>query len=238
MTRITLMFLLLIGGTSFVSAQGIVSGLVKDNITGEPLIGVNITYAPGKGVVTDIEGRYELSLEAGSYELNFSYVGYVTKKQSLTLANGEKKSLNVGLLSITLDEVSIVADIARDRETPIAFSTVSPKQIQEELGAKDIPMVLNSTPGIYATQAGGGDGDSRVNIRGFNQQNIAVMIDGIPVNDMQNRLVYWSNWFGLDMITGNIQVQRGLSASKLALPSVGGTINILKIGRASCRERV
>src|SRR5690554_2151748 len=230
MTRITLMFLLLLGGTSFVSAQGIVSGLVKDNITGEPLIGVNITYAPGKGVVTDIEGRYELSLDAGTYELSFSYVGYVTKAQSLTLAPGEKKTLNVGLLSITLDEVSIVADIARDRETPIAFSTVSPKQIQEELGAKDIPMVLNSTPGIYATQGGGGDGDSRVNIRGFNQQNIAVMIDGIPVNDMQNRLVYWSNWFGLDMITGNIQVQRGLSASKLALPSVGGTINILTTG--------
>ena len=224
------MFLLLLGGTSFVSAQGIVTGLVKDNITGEPLIGVNITYAPGKGVVTDIEGRYELSVDAGTYELNFSYVGYVTKKQNLTLANGDKKTLNVGLLSITLDEVSIVADIARDRETPIAFSTVSPKQIQEELGAKDIPMVLNSTPGIYATQSGGGDGDSRVNIRGFNQQNIAVMIDGIPVNDMQNRLVYWSNWFGLDIITGNIQVQRGLSASKLALPSVGGTINILTTG--------
>ena len=224
------MFLLILGGTSFVSAQGVVSGLVKDNITGEALIGVNITYAPGKGVVTDIEGIYELTLEPGVYELNFSYVGYVTKKQSVTIVNGDKKILNVGLLSITLDEVSIVADIARDRETPIAFSTVTPKQIQEELGGKDIPMILNSTPGIYATQQGGGDGDARVNIRGFNQQNIAVMIDGIPVNDMQNRLVYWSNWFGLDMITGNIQVQRGLSASKLALPSIGGTINILTTG--------
>ena len=44
---------------------------------------------------------------------------------------------------------------------------------------------------------------------------------------MENGKVYWSNWFGLDGLTKNIQVQRGLGASKLALPSVGGTINIL-----------
>lgn len=231
MIRVLTMFLLLMGGTSFVYAQTTVSGLVKDDITNEPLIGVNIVYAPGKGTVTDIQGRYELSLPAGSYEISFSYVGYITKTMNVSVTPDEaRRTLNVSLLSVTLDEVSIVADVARDRETPIAFSTVSPKQIQEELGAKDIPMVLNSTPGIYATQGGGGDGDSRINIRGFNQQNIAVMIDGIPVNDMQNRLVYWSNWFGLDMITGSIQVQRGLSASKLALPSVGGTLNILTTG--------
>ena len=56
------------------------------------------------------------------------------------------------------------------------------------------------------------------------------MIDGIPMNDMENGLVYWSNWFGLDAMTRTIQVQRGLGASKLALPSVGGTINIMTKG--------
>ena len=41
------------------------------------------------------------------------------------------------------------------------------------------------------------------------------MIDGIPVNDMENGWVYWSNWSGLDaFVTSNIQVQRGLGASK------------------------
>jgi outer membrane cobalamin receptor len=91
-------------------------------------------------------------------------------------------------------------------------------------------MILNSTPGVYATQSGGGDGDARITIRGFNQRNVAVMIDGIPVNDMENGWVYWSNWFGLDAVTSNIQVQRGLGASKIAIPSVGGTMNILTKG--------
>ena len=51
------------------------------------------------------------------------------------------------------------------------------KKINEELASQDIPMVLNSTPGVYATQTGGGDGDARITIRGFNQRNVAVMID-------------------------------------------------------------
>ena len=96
-----------------------------------------------------------------------------------------------------------------------------------------MPTLLNSTPGVYTTQQGGGDGDVRINIRGFSQRNVAVMIDGIPMNDMENGWVYWSNWFGLDVITSSMQVQRGLGASKLALPSVGGTINIITKGVGS-----
>ena len=77
------------------------------------------------------------------------------------------------------------------------------------------------------TKAGGGFGDSRINIRGFNQNNIAVLINGVPVNDMENASVYWSNWAGLSDVTSAMQVQRGLGSSKLAISSVGGTINVL-----------
>jgi len=63
-----------------------------------------------------------------------------------------------------------------------------------------------------------------------------VMIDGIPVNDMENGWVYWSNWFGLDLVTQRIQVQRGLGASKLALPSIGGTMNIITAGIQQKRQ--
>ena len=97
-------------------------------------------------------------------------------------------------------------------------------------------MLLNSTPGAYATESGGGSGDSRVNIRGFDQRNIAVMVDGVPVNDMENGQVYWSNWDGLGDITRTMQVQRGLGASKLAIASVGGTMNIITKGIDSKKE--
>ena len=120
-----------------------------------------------------------------------------------------------------------VADIAKDRKTPVAVSTIKEAQIVERLGNQEFPEILNTTPSVYATKAGGGFGDSKLNIRGFSQNNIAVMVNGMPVNDMENGAVYWSNWAGLSDVTSAMQVQRGLGSSKLAIASVGGTVNIL-----------
>jgi len=99
--------------------------------------------------------------------------------------------------------------------------------MEVRLGSQDIPMILNTTPSVYATQQGGGAGDARINVRGFNQRNVAVMINGVPQNDMENGWVYWSNWDGVGDATSSIQMQRGLSAVNLATPSIGGTMNII-----------
>ncbi len=206
-----------------------IRGVVTDANSGETLIGATISYAEGKGVVTDMDGRYYLKIEPGTYHLKVSYVGYLPQEADVVVQK-EELTQDFQLKTLTLTEVEVVADVAKTRETPVAFSTVQPIKLQEELASRDIPMILNKTPGVYATQQGGGDGDARINIRGFSQRNLAVMIDGIPVNDMENGWVYWSNWFGLDAVTRNIQVQRGLGASKLALPSVGGTMNIITKG--------
>lgn len=88
--------------------------------------------------------------------------------------------------------------------------------MEVRLGSRDIPLVLNTTPSVYSTQQGGGAGDARINVRGFNQRNVAIMINGVPVNDMENGWVYWSNWDGVGDATASIQVQRGLSAVNLA----------------------
>jgi len=214
---------------------GVVRGVVTDKTTGETLIGANILAGSNTGTVTDVNGEFSLQLPYGTYTLRISYVGY--KPREVTVTIGQKPvTLQIQLSTLTISEVQVVADVARSRETPVAFSNVLPARIKEELAGQDIPMILNATPGVYATEQGGGDGDARITIRGFDQRNIAVMIDGIPVNDMENGWVYWSNWFGLDQVTRTIQVQRGLGASKLALPSVGGTLNILTLGIQNKRK--
>jgi len=210
--------------------KGRINGIIQDATTGEPLIGATVLIGPGIGAVTDFDGKFEIEADYGEYNLNISFVGFKPINQTINLDRKILQLKNFKLGTTTLTEVQIIADVARDRETPVAFTNILPAQIEEELASQDIPMVLNSTPGVYATQSGGGDGDARITIRGFNQRNIAVMIDGIPVNDMENGWVYWSNWFGLDAVTRSIQVQRGLGASKIALPSVGGTMNILTKG--------
>jgi len=129
----------------------------------------------------------------------------------------------------SLGEVQVVASQAQERETPVAFSAVNEVKLRETLSNRDLPMILNETPGVYATQGGGGTGDSRINVRGFDQRNVAVLVNGVPVNDMETGAVFWSNW-DLGDVTKSLQVQRGLSASKIAVPSVGGTINVLTRG--------
>lgn len=128
-----------------------------------------------------------------------------------------------------------VADLAKDRKTPVAVSTIKAAQIAERLGNQELPEILNTTPSVYVTKGGGGFGDASIRIRGFENRNIAVMINGMPVNDMENGAVYWSNWAGLSDVTSAIQVQRGLGSSKLAIASVGGTMNY--ITRAADKRR-
>jgi len=132
-------------------------------------------------------------------------------------------------LSEKLDEVIVttrVIDVAKVRETPIAVSSISTAEISLKVGNLEFPEVMNHTPGVYTTKQGGGYGDSRINLRGFDQRNTSILINGQPVNDMENGSVYWSNWQGLTDVASGIQIQRGLGASRLAVPSVGGTISI------------
>lgn len=215
---------------SLYSQQVILRGAVSDLASKEPLIGASVVVkGTTRGAVTDIDGKYQLELSKGNYDIVISYVGYATVESNVDIQ--ADMTLDVPLSSsIALKEVIVSADIAIDRKTPVAFTNIGTVKIKEELASQDLPMLLNSMPGAYATQQGGGDGDARISIRGFNQRNIAVMLDGIPVNDMENGQVYWSNWFGLNQVTKTMQVQRGLGASKITIPAVGGTINILTKG--------
>ena len=165
---------------------------MSDASTSEPLIGATIMYGKGLGTVTDIDGNFSFEISEGERNITISYVGYQPLSKRISVSN-TSGNFNFKLKTVLLNEVQVTADLAKERETPVAFSTIPIKKITEELASQDIPMILNSTPGVYATQSGGGDGDARITIRGFNQRNVAVMIDGIPVNDMENGWVYWSN---------------------------------------------
>jgi iron complex outermembrane recepter protein len=222
---------ILLTSSSAFAQKYAISGKVTDADNNQPLFSTTVqAVGTSDGALTDFDGNYSLELPNGTYKISFTYVGMVETIKEVTVA-GAAQTLDVALGgNKILEEVKVVADIAKDRATPVAFSNISTLKLKEELAGQDIPMILNSTPGVYATQGGGGVGDARISIRGFSQRNVAVMLDGIPVNDMENGQVYWSNWFGLENNTKAMQVQRGLGASKLAVPSVGGSINILTKG--------
>ena len=125
-----------------------------------------------------------------------------------------------------MSALEVLASRASEK-TAVAYTDVTKDEIALRLGSQDIPLAMNLVPSVYATNQGGGAGDARINVRGFNQRNVAVMINGIPVNDMENGWVFWSNWDGVADVTSSIQMQKGLSAQNLATPSIGGSMNIV-----------
>jgi outer membrane receptor for ferrienterochelin and colicin len=128
---------------------------------------------------------------------------------------------------IGLNEVTVIAPEAIERRTPVAANTIPARQIERRLGDEPLPEIMKLVPGVYSTRLGGGSGDASVNIRGFKQENVALLLNGVPIGSVENGLVYWNNWLGLAEATERIQVQRGLGASNVALNSIGGTINII-----------
>jgi len=222
--------ILMLLNTALIAQTG-VKGSIRDAQTGETLIGANVVIkGTVTGVSTDLNGRFKLDTDPGSYTLTITYTGYEAMEKEVTVSAGQYTDLGqieMEASAIGLAGVSIIADRARERETPVAFSNVNKQEIEENLGSQDIPMVMNLTPNVYATMQGGGAGDARINVRGFDQANVAIMINGVPVNDMENGWVYWSNWDGIGDATSSIQMQRGLSAINLATPSIGGTMNVI-----------
>lgn len=191
---------------------------------GEPVIGAVVTV-PGTriGTETDLEGRFRLAVPDKTKKLKITYVGY--QSQELP-ARSNMGDINMKIETKMLQDIVVTSSVAKTRQTPVAISQVDAGQIEAKLGAQEFPEVLKTTPGVWATPDGGGFGDAKINMRGFKSENVAVLINGIPINDMEWGGVYWSNWAGLSDVTSNMQSQRGLGAALLSAPSIGGTINI------------
>ena len=222
----SLFVVIMITGLSF--SQGLVKGIVVDKSTGEALVGVSVLNpASGAGVATSLDGSFTIKIPGGKQELAISYIGYFSKIIDVSTKKADLGTISIENQAIGLNDVTVTSSVAIRRKTPVALSVVDPVLIENKLGTQEFPEILKSTPGIYATKQGGGYGDSRINLRGFESTNVAVMINGVPMNDMENGKLYWSNWAGLSDVTRSMQVQRGLGASKVAAPSVGGTINIV-----------
>lgn len=204
-------------------ADYICRGSVFDS-QGEPLIGATVSV-PGTSIATaaDVDGNFKFSVPDGTKDILISYVGYQNKTVKAEPAVGR---IVLDAETTMLQDIVVSQSVAKTRKTPVAVSTVDAPFIEAKLGGQEFPEVLKTTPGVWATKDGGGYGDAKINMRGFKSANVAQLVNGIPVNDMEWGGVYWSNWAGLSDVTSSMQTQRGLGAAIISTPSVGGTLNI------------
>jgi outer membrane receptor for ferrienterochelin and colicin len=158
---------------------GILEGVVKDKETGEPLIGVNILIVgTTMGAVTDINGSYQVSnVKAGTYDLQFSMVGYKTVlHKGVTIAPDLRTKINSFLSStdIELKVVEVIAErplIQRD----ITATTYNVGAVRlEKLPVTSMQEVLTLQPGVT----------SEGNVRGGKTSEVVYLVDGLPIQDV------------------------------------------------------
>lgn len=228
-------FLGLMSFTTF-AQEGTIKGKVIDAKTKEALVGASIAQ-PGtsNGTITDGKGNFSLQLKEGTQSIQISFIGYNPMKKQVNVKAGQTIDLGTIAIkptSVAMDELVVIGkgviDLQEDRITPIAASTITIKQIQDKgVGNVEFPDVMKNTPSVYVSNQAGGFGDSQMFVRGFDQRNTAFLLNGQPINGMEDGRMYWSDWAGLADVANAVQVQRGLGSSKLAISSVGGTVNIV-----------
>ena len=230
MKRNYVILVLLIMFSKHLFPQFIVSGELIDQSTNKPVSFAHVTQNNGtSGSVSNESGYFSIAVNSREGYLSFRAVGYKLKTVLYKVKN-EKADLGSIFLSpepYTLDEITITAGLARQQGSPVTVSTINSKTIHNQLGDQPLSMTMLSTPGVYSIRKGGGSGDAEMSIRGFNQENVAMLLNGIPISSVENGLVYWSNWSGLNNAVAEIQIQKGPGVANAAINAIGGSINII-----------
>lgn len=113
------------------------------------------------------------------------------------------------------------------KKTPMAFSTLTQKQIKQVNFGQDIPYILSLTPSVTTTSdAGNGIGYTSIRVRGIDPSRINITANGVPVNDAESSQVYFVNMGDLASSVQSMQLQRGAGTSTNGAGAFGATLNM------------
>ena len=167
------------------SAQNVVlSGLVTDAQTGEPLIGVTVYNTDRRtGTTTNSSGQYTITLPSGrALELVFSYVGYASETQTLTLTRDTKLDIQLRQDTQNLREVQVYGTrhnfgVQSSQMSAVAVSAEQIKKMPTLLGEVDVLKSLQRLPGVQSS----GEGRSGIYVRGGDYDQNLFLMDGITL---------------------------------------------------------
>lgn len=132
-----------------------------------------------------------------------------------------------------LDSAVVLTSRAGD-STPITYTMVSRRQLQEANPINSLPMTLALQPSVVSVNEGGtGLGYSKMTVRGSKGSQINVTLNGITLNDAESQEVFWVNIPALSSILSSVQLQRGLGTSASGPGAFGASINMSTASVAS-----
>jgi len=210
----------------FANAQNIVKGLITDQ-DNKPLPGATIfIHELDKGTVSDNDGKYELkNLPGGKVKIQFSYVGYTTKIETVILS-GIIPELNVSLnfSIIGTEEIVITGGYnSTQHENAVKIETLrlNPRSIKS---TPNFMEVLTRIPGVDMISKG--SGISKPVIRGLSMNDILVLNNGVRFENYQysSHHPLGIDEFGID----DIEVIKGPASLLYGSDAIGGVINFIK----------
>ena len=232
-----IVILMLLPVMSYAISNGNIAGKVVDE-DGKAVEAVSIIILQlEKGAYSGANGSFYLKdVDAGSYDVQAQLLGYSIEKKSIDVKMGETTMIRFVLKSkaVEMEGFVVSANRAVKRETPVAFTNISNEAIKAKYTTGDMPDMLDDIPGLFSTTSG--MGEAEITMRGFDANKIQILINGIPVNDPESQVVYWSNWTGLASNIKSVQVQRGAGASLYGSGAFGGSVNIETMGSGSDQE--
>ncbi len=198
MPKPLLLFLFLLTAlSSFAQKKSIISGTIKDEVTGETLIGatVRIKELPQSGTTTNSYGFYSLSAPEGGYTLLFTYVGYKTISRPLALH--QSQIINISLRSKSdLNEVTINADKPNNDQVAspqMGLEKINMAQINNVpvlLGEKDILKTISLLPGVKSA----GEGNTGFYVRGGASDQNLILLDEATVYNASHLFGFFSTF--------------------------------------------
>lgn len=223
--------ILLVVLPGFVFGRGTIQGRVTDKSTGKPLIGSNVLVSNTEfGAATDENGEYTISrIPNGEYTIQITHIGYDNYQRQVKI-DGNVRIIDVALQPTELQGEQVIVEPTRavERKTPVTFSSISEEELKYRDPIKDIPVMLSELPSTKTySETGTGIGYTYLNIRGFDQRRISVLINGIPQNDPEDHNVYWIDFYDLVGSLDDIQVQRGAGTAFYGPAAIGGSVNLI-----------
>ena len=212
--------------------QGTVSGILMDSVEQEPMLGaeIRVNDLDGNfvnGTTTDfMEGKYSLSIAAGSYQLNCSYMGYAPFSKQITVENGKTLTLNINM-SEEVNVLKIVTKTASRFEQSVGKSSISIDVVKPDLvdntNATKVDEVVDKVPGVTVV-------DGQANIRGGSGfsygagSRVLLLVDDLPLLTGDAGQPNWRD-IPVENIS-QIEVVKGAASALYGSSALNGIINI------------
>ncbi|MCB0704176.1 MAG: TonB-dependent receptor [Saprospiraceae bacterium] len=199
----------------------LVEGQVLDAETNQPIVGalVSTTIATA---VTDAAGSFEMELAADvtKIDLVITADAYLPYSMEVTITNSDVKSL--GVISLSADPNAVSSGNQQIPTLVLSSEDLEDSDNRNE----DISGILASSRDVFISTSSYTFGALRFRVRGYDSENTTILMNGIPMNELENGRPYWSTWGGLNDVTRNQETDFGLGAIEYTFGGIGGATNI------------